>query len=166
MRFVIEESDEVLTTHAGLALIGLLLEKTELSSHHNDIPVPDRTYSEISNCDVAYPYLDLLCFRKSDFDHIEPFREDEFFTEVLQVIHVPSSPTLRQRFDLVVSAPASLADRYSGKSARLLRTIQISLFPIVLGEDKRLYLPLDIGVSPFDNPVTKKEGVSRTYKRM
>ncbi len=35
MRFMIEESDEVLTTHSGLALIGLLIEKTALSSRLN-----------------------------------------------------------------------------------------------------------------------------------
>lgn len=165
MRFVIEESDEVLTTHSGLALIGLLLEKTELSSRLNDIPVPDRTYTEISNRDVAYSYLGLLCQGKSDFDHIEPFREDEFFPEALQVTHVPSSPTLRQRFDLVASDPLRRwQTAILEESARLLRTMQIPLTPIVLGEDKRLYLPLDIDVSPFDNSGTKKEGVSRTYK--
>jgi hypothetical protein len=44
---------------------------------------------DISNRDVAYSYLGLLCQGKSDFDHIEPFREDEFFSIALQVRDVP-----------------------------------------------------------------------------
>lgn len=165
MRFIIEESDEVLTTHSGLALVGLLLEKTHLSNRLNAISVPGRTYTEISNRDVAYSYVGLLCQGKSDFDHIEPFRSDEFFPEALRLTDVPSSPTLRQRLDLVASDEhRAWQSVILEESARLLRTIHAPLTPIVLGEEQRVYLPLDIDVSPFDNSGTKKEGVSRTYK--
>lgn len=165
MRFIIEESDEVLTTHSGLALVGLLLEKTHLSNRLNAISVPGRTYTEISNRDVAYSYVSLLCQGKSDFDHIEPFRSDEFFSEALCVTAVPSSPTLRQRLDLVASDEhRAWQSVILEESAHLLRTIHAPLTPIVLGEEQRVYLPLDIDVSPFDNSGTKKEGVSRTYK--
>jgi len=165
MPFIIEESDEVLTTHSGLALVGLLLEKTHLSNRLNTISVPGRTYTEISNRDVAYAYLGLLCQGKSDFDHIEPFRNDEFFPEALRVTDVPSSPTLRQRLDLVASDEhRAWQSVILEESARLLRTVHAPLTPIVLGEDQRVYLPLDVDVSPFDNSGTKKEGVSRTYK--
>lgn len=126
----------MLTTHSGLALVGLLLEKTRLSNRLNAISVPGRTYTEIANRDVAYAYIGLLCQGKSDFDHIEPFRYDEFFPEALRVTDVPSSPTLRQRLDLV--AP----DQNRGwqsvileESARLLRTVHAPLTPMVLGED-------------------------------
>jgi len=165
MSFIIEESDEVLTTHSGLALVGLLLEKTRLSNRLNTISVPGRTYTEISNRDVAYAYLGLLCQGKSDFDHIEPFRNDEFFPEALRVTDVPSSPTLRQRLDLVASDEnRAWQSIILEESAGLLHKVQAPLTPIVLGEDQRVYLPLDIDVSPFDNSGTKKEGVSRTYK--
>lgn len=39
----------------------------------NDIP------DDISNGDVISTYLGLLCQGKSDFDAIEPFRQDDFF---------------------------------------------------------------------------------------
>ncbi|GMA64275.1 IS1380 family transposase [Alicyclobacillus fastidiosus] len=165
MRFVIEESDEILTSHSGLALVGLLLGKTQLSARLNALPVPGRAYTEISNQDVAYAYLGLLCQGKSDFDHIEPLRQDEFFPEALTISNVPSSPTLRQRLDL--AAPEEKCDWQSvilEESADLLSKVGVYLAPIVLGDGHREYLPLDIDVSPFDNSGTKKEGVSRTYK--
>ncbi|ADG06901.1 IS1380 family transposase [Kyrpidia tusciae] len=165
MHYIIEESDEILTTHSGLALVGRLLGKTQLASRLNAFDVPERSYTTISNRGVAYSYLGLLCQGKSDFDHIEPFREDESFPDALGVAHVPSSPTLRQRLDLVApDAKRRWQRAILEESARLLRIINIPLTPIVLGEDKRTYLPLDIDVSPFDNSGTKKEGVSRTYK--
>ena len=35
MRFILKQSDESLTTHSGLALIGLLLNKVQLGSRLN-----------------------------------------------------------------------------------------------------------------------------------
>lgn len=164
MRFIIEESDEILTTHSGLALVGLLLEKTALSTRLDALSVPTRAFTDIANHDVAYSYLGLLCQGKSDFDHIEPFRDDEFFTAALSIAQVPSSPTLRQRLDLVTSEKSHPWQTVIlEESARLLRTMNVPLTPATLGTDRH-YLPLDIDVSPFDNSGTKKEGVSRTYK--
>jgi hypothetical protein len=117
-----------------------------------------------SNRDIAYSYLGLLCQGKSDFDHIEPFREDEFFFAALQIDTVPSSPTLRQRLDR--AAPKSDWESVIlEESANLLHDFDVTVSPIRLGRDKdRLYVRLDIDVSPFDNAGTKKQGVSRTYK--
>jgi len=68
MRFIIEESDEVLTTHSGLALVGLLL-----SNRLNAISVPGRTYTEISNRDVAYS-MSVSCVRgKATLIILSPF---------------------------------------------------------------------------------------------
>lgn len=165
MRFVIEESDDIITTHSGLSLIGLLLDKTHITERLNALAVPGRSYTDISNADVAVSYLGLLCQGKSDFDHIEPFREDPFFCEALGVNDIPSSPTLRQRFDLVASDDKrGWQNTILEESSCLLRTQGVELTSIVLGEDQRAYLPLDLDVSPFDNSGTKKEGVSRTYK--
>jgi len=40
MRFIIAESNEVLITHSGFALVKLLLEKTRLSSRFTASPLP------------------------------------------------------------------------------------------------------------------------------
>lgn len=163
MKFVIEESDEVLTAHSGLALIDLLLAKTRLGERLNRTAVPGRPNPSVSNRDTVWSYLGLLAQGKSDFDHIEPFREDLFFRVALSLKAVPSSPTLRQRLDLVAGR-AGWEETLADESARLLRKVSAPLEPIRLEPDNsRLYIPLDVDVAPFDNSGTKKEGVSRTY---
>lgn len=147
-------------------MVGLLLDKTNLDTRINALTLPHiKSSPSISNADVARSYLGLLCQGKHDFDHIEAFRQDEFFSLALHLSHVPSSPTLRQRLNQLAQT-----NRYSSllleESADLLRTIQVCPTPITLEgpPPSRSYVPLDIDVSAFDNSGTKKEGVSRTYK--
>ncbi len=40
MKFILEDSDETLSTHSGLGLIGLLLSKTEVSTRLTILKVP------------------------------------------------------------------------------------------------------------------------------
>ena len=96
MHFKIGESDEVITTHAGLSLVGELLRKTRLERRLNATQLPDQTTPQVSHAEVAVSYLGLLCQGKSGFDHIEPFRKDKFYRLALGLREVPSSPTLRQ----------------------------------------------------------------------
>ncbi|WP_072873252.1 hypothetical protein [Alicyclobacillus tolerans] len=100
MRFIIEQSDEVIVTHSGMALIGLLLEKTRIGERLNQTRLDGMGTPEILNRDIAHAFIGLLCQGKTDFDHIEPFREDDYFLDALQIQSVPSSPTLRQRIDM------------------------------------------------------------------
>ncbi len=104
MRFEISESDKVITTHAGLSLVGELLAKTQLKERLNGIRLPGQTAPQLSNAEVAFSYIGLLCQGKSDFDHIEPFCRDKFYRLALDLREVPSSPTLRQRLDLAADS--------------------------------------------------------------
>lgn len=63
---MIEESGETITTHTGLSLIGLLLDKTHLRTRFNDIVIPENANPDISNAEVACTYVGLLCQGKSD----------------------------------------------------------------------------------------------------
>lgn len=159
MRYLLEQSDETLTTHSGLALVGLLLSKTELEKKLSRKPLPDRTAPTISHFDIIASYIGLLCQGKSDFDHIEPFRQDPFFSQALMINTVPSSPTLRQRMDM--GAKTGWAKLVIEQSVSLLGLLQAKISPCL---DQ--LVPLDIDVSPFDNSGTKKEGVSCTYKKV
>ena len=165
MRWEIGESDEVITTHAGLSLVGELLAKTRLKQRLNEIQLPGQEAPQVSNAEVAFSYIGLLCQGKSDFDHIEPFRRDEFYRMALGLRGVPSSPTLRQRLDLAASGadwPTVLRE----ESADLLHRMHATISPVTWRFDERenSYVPLDIDVSPFDNSETKKEGIGYTYK--
>ena len=53
------------------------------------------------------------CTGKSDFDAIENKRDDTFFAAALGVAKVPSSPSLRQRFDEHASGMIPLVDKAS-----------------------------------------------------
>ena len=79
VKFILEDSDDTLTTHSGLGLIGLLLSKTKLHKRFSNLKVPDiKSSPVILNGDVVSSYIGLLCQSKNDFDHIEPFRDDPF----------------------------------------------------------------------------------------
>ncbi len=159
MHFELEQSDESLTTHSGLALIGLLLQKTSLRRRLNCTLFENSDNPEISHADVAVSYLGILTQGKSDFDHIEPFRDDPFFKKALQCQKVPSSPTLRQRLDRAPKEEWETILRE--ESASMLKNVDVTLTPAI-----RDLIPLDGDVSPFDNSGTKKEGVGVTYKKV
>ena len=165
MRFEIGESDEVITTHAGLSLVGELLAKTQLQQRLNAVQLPGHVAPQVSHAEVAFSYIGLLCQGKSDFDHIEPCRRDEFYRLALRLGEVPSSPTLRQRLDHAASGadwPTILRE----ESADLLHRMHATISPVTWRLDGRehSYVPLDIDVSLFDNSETKKEGIAYTYK--
>ncbi len=97
---------------------------------------------------------------KNDFDAIEAFRGDAFFSRSLSVGTVPSSPTLRQRmdthsadwFELVGELNfALLSAKYAGKS------VDFGVLPCG-------YMPVDWDTFVMDNSGTKKEDVGRTYQ--
>lgn len=161
MKFILEQTEENITTHSGLSLVGLLLSKTSLKERLNQTSLPEVFTPEIPHSDIAVAYLGLLCQGKSDFDCIEPFREDSFFKMALGLGQTPSSPTLRQRLDMAAKN-FKWRQIILEESVNLIKNTGAPVTPVTL--KGKQYTPLDIDVSPFDNSKTKKEGVSRTYK--
>lgn len=160
-----QTNETILTTHAGLATVGALLSHTKLTSRLNQTIVKENEVPAYTHGDVMKSYIGLLCQGKSDFDHIEPFREDDVFRVCMQVNKVPSSPTLRQRLDAAAASEQVDWNRILlEESADLLHRISAPLTGIAVGD--KVLLPFDLDVSPFDNSGTKKEGVSYTYKGM
>ncbi len=99
VRFEISQTDEVLVSHSGLALIGSLLSKTALKKQLNTVKIAGRPRPEISHFDTVLSMISLMCLAKPDFDAVEPFQQDEFFKRSLGIDAVPSSATMRQRLD-------------------------------------------------------------------
>ncbi len=99
--FDLSRSRENLTTHSGLALVGMALRPTELDRKINKIqPQQIIGTPDISHSDVIRSYVGLLCQGKHAFEAIEDFRgEEPFFGRALGISQVPSCSTLRQRFD-------------------------------------------------------------------
>ncbi len=156
MTFLIEQSNEQLTSHAGLVFMGQLLGASGLSDRLNQTAIGASGTPDISNGDVALSYLGLLSQAQSDFDHIEVYREDKVFKKLMGITHVPSSPTLRQRLEV---APTQWNDVIQEHAIDLLHKRQVHVTPC--WQD---HVAVDLDVAPFDNSNSRKEGVSRTYK--
>lgn len=161
--FQLSQSQENLTSHAGLALIGAALNRTELAQKLNEFELPKaKQEPQISHSEVVYSYIGLLGLGQSDYEAIEPLRGDELgFKVPLNLEGAPSSSTLRQRLDQLARMPdrSALLMLLKEESLALLKARQVVLSP-TLGD----LVPLDIDVSPFDNSKSHKEEVSRTYK--
>jgi len=161
--FHLEQSQENLTSHSGLALFGATLSSSQLANKLNQISLPKaKQEPHISHHEVVVSYIGLLGLGQSAYEAIEPFRADEAgFQLLLDLAAVPSCATLRQRLDQLAACPE--ADQVllmlKEESMAILKRHQVVLTPVL-----RNLVPLDIDVSPFDNSKSHKENVSRTYK--
>lgn len=154
-RFILEQSDqEFYTSHSGLALAGLCLNRYTDVEKSLKRAIPLR--HGISHGDMVKAYVGLLCLGKSDFEAIENFRKDRYFRTSLGIKQMPSSARLRQRLD--EQATEMLPVIYEN-TIEFLAKAKVPVTPLNTG-----HVALDIDVFPMDNSGTAKEGVSRTYK--
>ena len=154
-QFIIAQSKkEFYTSHSGLALVGLCLNKLcSLPAKARDaFPVSS---GGIGLDDIIRSYVGLLTIGKSDFEAISGCRDDEHFSQSLGVARVPSAETLRQRLDEVAPALRRIADACS---VDFLKKARVTISALDTG-----HVALDCDVFGMDNSKTKKEGVSRIY---
>lgn len=156
--YKIQEGNEHISSHSGLAFFGALLSKTSINERLDEIEIVKKP--PISNGDIVRTMIGLCAIGKPDFDAVEPMRGQPFFAESLGLGQCPSSPTLRQRLDEVSGEFDVILKE---ESAKLINKAAPGLTPVKTEKHGDL-IPLDNDVSPFDNSRTKKEGVLRTYK--
>jgi hypothetical protein len=156
MEFIISETDDILVSHAGLALAGALLQRTDLRRRLDALEVEGLQRPMMPHGEVLLSMIGLLCLGKSDYAAIEPFRRESFFARSLGLSRLPSEETLRQRLDQLGTVPLAILHE---ETAGMLRANAPALTPCHRGR-----VPLDVDVSPWDNSGTKKEGVACTYK--
>jgi Transposase DDE domain group 1 len=157
--YTVKEGDEKLSSHCGLALIGALINRTGLRDRLNRTLLMNCKEPKISHADMVFAMTGLLCLGKPDYDAIEPFRDNPFFSQSLGLEACPSSPALRQRVDVIGNAFDTIIKE---ESADLVRRTAPRISPVKTSCGD--FVPLDVDVSPFDNSKTSKQGVSRTYK--
>ena len=156
-RLIIEQSDdEFYTSHSGLALAGACINR------HSDLGRQvgrlSRGGGQIADIDILRSYLGLLCLGKSDFQAITGMRDDDFFQQALGIGRVPSTERLRQRLD--EAAADGLIPLVFRSSQSMLKQLGVKVSGYADG-----LVPLDVDVFPQNNSNTRKEGVSRTYKK-
>ena len=85
-----------LTSYAGLALLGQCFDAAQV-----DLVVDRRlpVSQGLRTSDAVKSMVGLLSLGKSDFEAIEPFRQERFFKESLGLAKVPGSVWMRQRLD-------------------------------------------------------------------
>jgi len=152
-RFIIAESEADFTSHAGLGLIGMALDRyTDLAQ--DAAAVSPLRSDAMSHHDILACYVALLCLGKSDFEVITGSREAAFFHEALGLELVPSEGILRQRMDAHAYRTALVE-----ASLAFLRNVGAPATPLANG-----LVAHDADTTPFDNSGTRKQGVSLTYK--
>ena len=153
-RFIIEPSDqEFYTSHSGLALVGLALNRhTELTQALKKA-IAQR--HGISHGDIAKSYLGLLCLGKSDFEAVSNVRDAPFFLRALGIGRVPSAERLRQRLDEHATTMLPVIDE---TNVAFLAQAKVPVSPMPLG-----HVALDIDVFAMDSSGTREDGVSHTY---
>lgn len=154
-RFILEQSDnEFYTSHSGLALIGLCINRISDLPKHVARKMT-RGQDKISHIDIVRSMLGLLCLGKSDYEAVSAMRDDTYFKQSLGISTVPSVERLRQRLDEHADA---LLPIIKDCSIVMLQNGKVPVTGLDTG-----HIPLDADVFPMDNSNTKKEGVSRTY---
>ena len=156
-RFTIVKSDkEFYTSHSGLALVGLSLNRfCSLPGKAEEAFPLSAGSTGIGLDDILRSYVGLLATGKSDYEAITNRRKDDYFKESLGIGNVPSAETLRQRLDEVAVALRPLCD---AATVEFLKKAKVAITPLDTG-----HIPLDCDVFAMDNSKTCKEGVSRIY---
>ena len=137
VEFVVKKLPYDLSSHGGLALVGRLFKRINLPAMI-DPQYPVR--GGIANSDIIKCYLALLTLGKNDFEAVEGFRSQRFAHQALGLRAVPSSATLRQRFDAMGTQWSELADQIN----RAVLGLHINGAPIDFGA-------LPTGHQPQDN---------------
>ncbi|AEF99269.1 IS1380 family transposase [Methylomonas methanica] len=151
-RFKLKASKKEFTSYAGLALVGQCMDIINVEAVVDGrIPVSQG----IKTSDVVKSATGLLSIGKSDFEAIEPFREDRFFKQALNLRKVPGSVWLRQRLDRVSDKLREPLDEMS------VRLIERADAPITAHKG---YVCLDMDTFVMDQSGSKKEDVGRTYQ--
>lgn len=155
--FIIEQSDkEFYTSHSGLALVGLCINKLcSLPAKAREAFPLSAASNGIGLDDIVRSYVGLLALGQSDFEAITNRRKDDYFRDSLGIGKVPSCETLRQRLDEAAAGLRPIADECS---VEFLKNAQVVITPLDTG-----HVALDCDVFAMDNSNTKKEGVSRIY---
>jgi len=96
-RFILEKSKrDVLTSHSGLALVGLCLNRHSQLPARADELLPCQG---IKSSDVVRSYVGLLSLGQNDYEAIANRRDDAVFRTSLGIGAIPSAETMRQRLD-------------------------------------------------------------------
>jgi hypothetical protein len=158
MNYKIEQGSEEINSTGGISLAGKILGKLNLFGKFNDMTMPKVKKGKISHGNILKSMVGLFCLGKTDYCDIELKKNDTVFKESLNLEHIPSEETLRQRID---DAGEVITGEVVSENLKLLR--QVKDYGMETTQFCT-YTPVSLDVTPFDNSGSRKEKVGRTYK--
>ena len=115
-----------------------------------------------TDLDILRSYLALLCSGHANFEHIDLFKDCDFFKKVLELEEgVPSKERLRQRLDIMSVDNFPIIEKLNELNLFLL---QKNALPSKVPGHK--FIPVDFDVTIFDNSNSHKQGVKPTYQHL
>lgn len=148
---------EPIIGNAGLLAVGELLRISgidEVCSHR------ESANHLVAEKDILRCLCGLISIGKTGFDHIRPFKEDEYFVKTLGISRMPSEATLRQRFE-AMSLDRKVHDALPGCTVRMLKKVDFK--PQIISVPGFVGVRIDTDPTILDNSDTKKEGVAKVY---
>ena len=146
VEFIIKDGDEHLISHSGLALIGILMDRMELSAHINDVTLPGCREPNIPHSDIVKSMIGLLYMEKRTTRRLRRFGTFPFSDTALGLSNVhPARPSGRG-WMVVKGSFDGIAKE---ESARLICKTAPGVGTV--STRKGELAALDIDVSPFDN---------------
>jgi hypothetical protein len=149
----IETTTETIESKGGMILAGKIALKAGLAQIKSAFVNNAAT--------VIISLYGLMMEGKSDFESMGEKRESLFFKEALTLPVVYAKETVRLYLERMSTDADGVIEQLRESSAKI-----ISQAPLHgLWIEGRHYLPVGIDTAAMDNSKTKKEGVSRTYRK-
>jgi len=160
MKVKIQQGKEEINSIGGISLIGGLLNSLKNLIKADNMRMKNVKTGKNKHSGILKSMIGLFALGKTDYADVEPFRNDAFFSDSLNLNRVPSESTLRQRCD-EFGQVQEMSNIALASNIELLK--QVSNFGVEKTAHSE-YIPFDADVSPQDNSGSHKEGVSWTYK--
>ncbi|MCP3921080.1 MAG: IS1380 family transposase [Desulfobacterales bacterium] len=151
MDYIIDSTKDNLNSIGGLAFIGKIFEKIGFGVDSANISHPA----------ILKSIAGLFVQGRAHFEEIRLFRNNNFFKNSLDLDYVPAAETIRLYMEKMILEEDQVNNHITESNIELLKKQDFTQIVI----ENNSYLPVDIDTSPFDNSKSKKEGVSRTYKK-
>jgi len=143
----------MIESKGGLILAGKAANKIGLRSIQN---------KNVKNAgDIIKSFFGLMVEGKSDFESMAEKRKSLFFKEALDLPFVYAKDTVRLYLEKMAADTEGIIRQLRECSIKKIRKAPLHGIWI----NNKHYLPVDVDTMAMDNSKTKKEGVSRTYRK-
>ena len=149
----IETTTETIESKGGLILAGKIGKKAGLARIKSALV----NYAGV----IIMSMFGLMMEGKSDFESMGGKRGSLFFKDALGLPCVYAKETVRLYIERMAEDADSVIEQLRESSTKIIRQAPLHGMWI----EGRHYLPVDIDTAAMDNSKTKKEGVSRTYRK-